>query len=263
MKLAAEPACIDLWCAFCDQIDDPQLLNEYRQLLSPDERAKEPRFYFAIHRRRYLITRALVRTVLSQYVGVDPRSWMFAVNQYGRPWVTNAEAVASRITFNISHTDGLIILAISRVRELGVDVENTAARQPSIDIANRFFAADEALALRALPTGLRQQRFFEYWTLKESYIKARGMGLSIPLDDFSFRLTGSADIGIWINPVQQDSPSRWLFWLLRTVPDYLIALCAERLGTRAPQLTLRNVVPLVSQSQLQHQVLRLSPDAAA
>src|SRR5437763_959951 len=82
-------------------------------------------FHFARDRRRYLVTRALVRTVLSRYMDIAPREWAFAVNDYGRPLITNAAAAARQISFNVSHTDSLIILAIAQGHELGVDVENT------------------------------------------------------------------------------------------------------------------------------------------
>ena len=250
---------IYLWCTFYSDLENEALLREYRSLLSDSERQQELRFHFARDRRRYLVTRALVRTVLSRYAAVAPAEWTFAVNDYGRPLIANAAATARQISFNVSHTDSLIILAVAQGHEVGVDVENTRVRAACIEIADRFFAPAEVSALHALPGARQQNRFFEYWTLKESYIKARSMGLSIPLDHFSFDLLEN-DIGLWIHPDQGDRPDRWRFWQISLGPGYLGALCAERGGWEAPLLVVRNIVPLVSDQALPYTLLRASSE---
>ncbi len=115
-------------------------------------------------------------------------------------------------------------------------MENVHAREVDIEIAGRFFAPAEAAALRVLPSEEQQQRFFDYWTLKESYIKARGMGLSIPLESFAFDLEDPARIRVRIKPGLQDDAERWLFWCLRLGRGYLMALCAEHRGAERPSL---------------------------
>src|SRR5690606_33310169 len=100
------------------------------------------------------------------------------------------------LVFNLSHTDGLIACAVSRGREVGVDVEWLDRRGGDIDVADRFFSRYEVQALYAQPPERRRDRFFRYWTLKESYIKARGMGLALPLDRFSFELDRGGAITI-------------------------------------------------------------------
>src|ERR1051325_230593 len=184
-KLPLEPTEIHLWLPLYDEIADEDLLSEYRTLLNTAEKEQEKRFYFARDRLRYLVTRALVRTVLSQYLSIHPRDWIFSTNAYGCPEIANAEARGACISFNISHTHSLIVLGVTRHRELGVDVENVQAREALIDIADRYFSPPEVAALNAVPAQQQQYRFFEYWTFKESYIKARRMGLSLPLDKFS------------------------------------------------------------------------------
>src|SRR5215467_11163871 len=115
---------IHLWLAFYDEINEEPLLSAYRELLDDVEREQEPRFYFAGDRRRYLITRALVRTVLSRYVAIEPTEWIFSANAYGRPDIVNTHGRDACLSFNISHTHSLIVLAVTRHRALGVDVEN-------------------------------------------------------------------------------------------------------------------------------------------
>src|SRR5262245_19420794 len=169
--ISLTPAEIHLWLAFYDEINEEPLLSAYRELLDDAEKKQEPRFYFARDRRRYLMTRALVRTVLSRYVDIQPGEWVFSANAHGRPGIANAYAQESCLSFNISHTHSLIVLGVTKRRTLGVDVENFHARAAAIDIADRYFAPQEAAALATVPQPEQQYRFFEYWTFKESYIK--------------------------------------------------------------------------------------------
>jgi 4'-phosphopantetheinyl transferase len=253
---------IRLWCAFYGEIDDERLLAEYRQLLSDSERAQERRFYFADDRRRYLVTRALVRTVLSRHVATDitPGQWTFVTNDFGRPEIGNQHPQAGKISFNISHTKQVILLGITCGRDLGVDVENLRDRVSLLDIAERYFAPAEVETLCALPAGQQQQRFFEYWTLKESYIKARGMGLAIALDQFSFRFPQDRHIELSIDPRQLDTAVRWRFWQLWLRDQYLAAVCAQRTQRESPRLAVSEIIPLVSEKALSFRPFRASPD---
>ena len=252
------PAEIHVWLAFYDEISEEHLLSGYRELLSTAEKEQEPRFYFARDRRRYLVTRALVRTVLSRYVPIHPKDWIFSTNAHGRPDVINAQARDACMSFNISHTHSLIVLGVTRQRALGVDVENVRAREVSIDVADRYFAPQEVAALAATPRHQQQYRFFEYWTFKEAYIKARGMGLSFPLDKFSFHYPDDHTVEIAIDPELGDDPSRWQFWQFRPAPEYLVALCAERAGAQCPTVVVRQAVPMVSEQLFDPEFLRLS-----
>ncbi len=253
---------IHVWLAFYDEISEERLHSAYRELLDVAEKEQEPRFYFARDRRRYLVTRALVRTVLSRYVSIDPREWIFSTNAYGRPDVVNAQARDAGLSFNISHTHNLIVLGVTRRRALGVDVENVRAREVSIDIADRYFAPREVAALAATPPHQQQYRFFEYWTFKEAYIKARGMGLSLPLDKFSFHYPDDRTVEIAIHPELADDSARWQFWQFRPRPEYLVAICAERVGTQSPSLIVRQAIPMLSDNQCAVDFLRVSEESA-
>lgn len=256
--LQLHPDKAQLWFAFCDEIADEELLAAYRGLLTPDERQKETRFYFARDRHRYLITRALVRTVLSRYAAVRPQEWRFIPDQYGRPQIVNDDCTARRISFNLSHTDRLVVLGVTSERALGVDTEHVRARRADLQVAEHFFSADEVAQLRTTPPELQQVRFFEYWTLKESYIKARGLGLSLPLEQFGFDLSQPRGLRIRFHPPLSDEPSSWLFWLLRTGADHYVAVCAEHAGSRAPQLSCIRVIPLLGEALLEYEELRRS-----
>jgi 4'-phosphopantetheinyl transferase len=249
---------IHLWLASYDEIADERLHAAYRELLDPAERAQEPRFYFARDRRRYLVTRALVRTVLSRYVTIDPKDWVFSTNSYGRPEIANVLPDDSRLSFNLSHTHSLIVLGVTKQRALGVDVENVRSREAAIGVANHYFAPPEVATLNAAPGHEQHYRFFEYWTFKESYIKARGMGLSLPLDKFSFHYRHDRAVEIDIDPELADEPARWQFWQFQPSPEYLVAICAERAGAPSPRLTIRQSVPMLSENECAFQYLRVS-----
>ncbi|MEO8380292.1 MAG: 4'-phosphopantetheinyl transferase superfamily protein [Acidobacteriota bacterium] len=257
-ELPLTPGEIHLWLTSYDEIEDPLLHAHYRGLLNAEEAAQEPRFHFARDRRRYLVTRALVRTVLSRYASIAPADWIFKTNAYGRPEIANVAAQRDLLTFNISHTHSLIVLAVTRQRELGVDVENVEARNVPMDIADRYFAPGEVTTLMAAPAHEQQYRFFEYWTFKEAYIKARGMGLSLPLDKFSFQYPGARAVEIAIDPELADVPDRWQFWQFRPEASYLVALCAERLEGSAPAVVVRRTVPLMSEQHWAPVFLRTS-----
>jgi 4'-phosphopantetheinyl transferase len=257
------PAEIHLWLAFYDEITEQRLHSAYRELLSPAEREQERRFYFARDRLRYLITRALARTALSRYAPVHPKEWVFSANAYGRPEIVNAQARDAGLSFNISHTHSLIVLGVAECRAIGVDVENFRAREVSIDIADRFFAPQEVAALAATPPQGRQYRFFEYWTFKEAYIKARGMGLSLPLDKFCFHYPDDHAVEIAIDPELADEPARWQFWQFRPRSEYLVAVCAERVGAQSPSLIVRQAVPMLSEKKIALEFLRVSDARAA
>lgn len=265
------PSSLRLWCVSYRDIVDERLLGQYWELLSESERAQQRRFYFEDDRRRYLLTRALLRTVLSEHVTADitPREWTFEPGEHGRPYITNTHPELGDVSFNLSHTKGLILLALARGRIVGVDTEVISDARPLLEIADRFFAPAEVAALRALATHEQPQRFFQYWTLKEAYIKARGMGLAIPLDQFAFHFPQPGQVDLTLDPRQPDVAERWRFWQFRVKSDFLAALCIEAQGPSGAttggerpdpegRVEVFDTVPLVSERPLICPVLRAS-----
>lgn len=233
-------------------------MEQYEQLLSHDEQQRRWRFVFPRDQHRYLVTRALVRTVLSRYVDVAPAQWTFVANAHGRPEIANDHPGASDLSFNISHTANLIVLAVSHGRALGVDTENTRVRPAPVEIADRYFAPSEAAALRVLPKDRQPQRFFEYWTLKESYVKARAIGLSVPLHRFSVQFVGDRHVALAMDGDLGDSPERWHLWQFAVGDDCLAAVCAERMGGDEPRLVVKRIVPLGDEHALDVHGMRTS-----
>jgi 4'-phosphopantetheinyl transferase len=252
------PQEIHVWLSFCDDPLDPSLSGAYRRLLSTAEQTQETRFHAVTDRRRFLLTRTLVRTVLGRYLAIAPVSCEFSANPYGRPEIINPAARRMGLRFNLSHTPELIALAVCVNRSLGVDVENVLLHETSLELAERYLSKDEAAALAALPAALRRERFFEYWTLKESYIKAMGMGLSLPLDQFSFHLSDDDSVSLTVHGSSTGLPCPWQFWQYRLRDHYVLALCAERTES-LPRIRVMQVTPLLRAAELQVTPSRLSP----
>jgi 4'-phosphopantetheinyl transferase len=249
---------VHLWYVEPESVDDPALLDAYDALLAPSERERNRRFVFARHRHQDLLTRALVRTVLSTYhPAVDPRAWEFVTGSFGRPEIA-APPVEPTVRFNLSHTDGLIVCLVAGDREIGIDVEDTRRSGCTSEIADRYFSPAEVQELRSWPAERQLDRFFDYWTLKEAYIKARGLGLQLPLAQFTIELPGfqQADraqqkIGITFGPEIDDDPRTWQLTLLDLTARHRIAIAIRREG---PDLRLRvtKTTPMVGGSLAGH-----------
>src|SRR5262249_10649456 len=152
---------------------------------------------------------------------------------------------APNLPFNISHTRSLIMLGVTRDGAIGGDIENIRAREAPLEVASSFFAPDENTTIEAMPAGMRSLRFCGYGTLKESYIKAKGKGLSIALKDVRFDLSRSSDIEAHFCPDLDDNPSQWKIWQLRPTEDYVAAVCVQRLERVRRELVMRRIVPLL------------------
>jgi 4'-phosphopantetheinyl transferase len=245
---------IELWAAFHDDELDPAQEAGYLDLLDAGERAQRERFHFARDRTRYLVTRALVRVVLGRHAPIGPADWRFRAGRHGRPEICNAHVSCRGLEFNISHTRGLVVLAVTRDRPVGVDVEHLHARPFTLDIAERYFAAQELRSIQRLPPAERNRRCFEHWIFKEAYLKARGVGLTAPLDAVQLAFGDGTDVALSADPVLADErPDRWHLWQLQLSPDHLVAVCA---GGPRPQLQLRSVVPLQAETLLPPRILR-------
>ncbi len=231
-----------LWWARPAAFGEAAQLARLRALLTDDECARADRYRLARDRRASLVTRALVRTMLSRYSGVPPARWRFRTNEHGRPEIASP---ASPLRFNVSHTAGLVVCLVGRGRELGVDAENLGRDRRWLDLAERFFAPAEARALREAPVARRRLRFLEYWTLKESYVKARGRGLTLPLSGFWFDLPAGTRDGIRIRftPAVADDPARWQFTLDRLGTGHVVATAIDSTGAARVRIARYEAVP--------------------
>jgi 4'-phosphopantetheinyl transferase len=164
-------------------------------VLDGEEQARASRFRREKDRTAFVAAHALLRTTLAGYLGLEPAGLKFYEGRYGRPELALGRN-EQRLSFSLSHTDGLVGCAVSIGTEIGFDLE--AARDPApLEVADRHFARLEVDWLSALPPRARHDKFYALWTLKEAFVKALGLGLNLPLDAFciAFSPDGSARLG--------------------------------------------------------------------
>lgn len=233
---------VHVWYAYTDRCRTPELQRGYFELLNEEERQRHAGFAFDELKLEYLLTRALCRITLSRYADVAPQAWQFDRSPLGRPSLASPQS-ALGLSFNLSNTRSLVGIAVARCNdEVGLDIEEGDRATAWMEIAARFFSRRELAALESLPADRRQRRFFDLWTLKESYIKARGKGLSMPLDAFSIAVEG--EIGIVFEPSSADEhPQDWQFVLRRLGARHHLAVCLRRPPDRPALVALRETVP--------------------
>lgn len=206
-------------------------------LLDEAEVARSKRFAFERDRQTYIAAHALGRALLSSWAGGPPQAWRFAVGDHGKPEVVVPEG-AARLRLNLSHTRGLAAAVLAEEHDVGVDVEWLDRKSPTMDLAQRFFAAAECAQLEAVPEGAFGETFLAFWTLKEAYVKAIGKGLAQPLDSFAFTLE---PLSIRFDRVA-DEPAHWLFHRLRPTPAHLLALALRHPHPEAVRVEARAVM---------------------
>ena len=220
-----------VWFAGPEAILLPRLISHYLPLLDSDEAARYRKFLFDRDRKIYLAAHTLLRTALTRYAPVRPAEWVFCRNDFGRPEIA-APKLTLPLRFNLTHTQGLVACGITRRVDIGVDIEAIAREAPYLGLAKRYFAPDEYQSLRSLPNEMQIERFFAVWTLKEAYIKARGVGLSLPLDGFTFELDDSGLGPIRFHSRLGDRPGEWQFALEPVASGHMLAV-----AIRHPQKT--------------------------
>ena len=235
---------VHVWTTRQDDAEVIARLPSYESVLTKDELQRGTRFAQEADRVRFVIGRTLARTMLSQHAPVSPRDWAIEVDARGRPELRQRPPGAPDLRFNLSHTPGLIACAVALGREVGVDVEFINRRLVYDTIPERFFSTREVADLRALPADEQPLVFFDYWTLKESYIKARGLGLALPLGQFTFRLQRDASPTIEFDPELDDDPATWQFAQFRPTSAHRMAVAVRRMGADVP-IVVSDVVPEV------------------
>lgn len=195
--------------------------------LNGEERERATRFRFDADRHAYIAAHALVRALLSACDGaVAPAAWRFTVTTHGRPEIAADLAGTPPLRANLSHTRRLVAAAVCRGHDVGIDTEDAARGTLTMDLATHFFAPAEVAQAQALPAAVRQDALYGFWTCKEAYIKAVGLGLSLPLDSFAFTLDPATlePLSIGFAPGSGDDPGGWLFRRLLPLPDHPLVL---------------------------------------
>lgn len=219
---------VHVWTA--TRTGDDARVGALRGLLDAGEIRRADRFAFERDRRRFAVGRGLLRTILGSYLDLDPSSLRFVANGHGKP-----ELVADQgrgLRFNVSHSGDWVLIAVTRDRAIGVDIEQVRPDFGGEAIAGRFFAPAEVEALRVVPPERRTLAFFHGWARKEAYIKAQGKGLALPLDTFEVEIDPAAPASLRATHPDPAEARRWSLVELATEPGFVAACCVEGQGWR-------------------------------
>jgi 4'-phosphopantetheinyl transferase len=215
---------VDVWSATLDA-DEPKLAF-LRGILSPEESAKAERMRFAHVRKAFESSRGLLRLIVGTYLNANPIELRFHKNEYGKPSLVD-EYSRKWVSFNMSHSHGMALYAVGLERQMGVDIEIIREDMRFLDIAERFFSPREYEVLKSLPPDQIRRGFFNCWTRKEAYIKAKGASLSSMISHFQVSLIPGEPAALLDFPMDPEEISRWTFANLELGPDYAGALVVE------------------------------------
>lgn len=213
---------IHVWRTNLDM--EPSGFAKFWQILAPDERERADRFHFEGDRRRAVIARGYLRFLLGRFLELPPNKLEFEYDEFGKPGLLAEKAPS--VHFNVSHSGDLILIAVARNLPVGVDVERIRTDLDVANIAARFFSAHENKLLATLAGPLRYKAFFTCWTRKEAYLKARGIGLSLPLDQFDVSFLSGEEPRLLATRPDPAEASQWRLRALELSGDYAAALAA-------------------------------------
>jgi 4'-phosphopantetheinyl transferase len=219
--LALDANEVHIWHAALNQ--PAETINRLSHSLTPDETTRAARFRFQKDRDHFIVARGVLRALLGRYLNAAPADLRFSYTHYGKPYLAGPFHHTD-LCFNVSHSHERVLYAFTRGREIGVDIEHIRPDVVTEQIAERFFSALEVASLRSLPAVTQPQGFFNCWTRKEAYIKARGEGLSLPLDQFDVSLLPDEPVALLAT---RDDPAEALRWSLHELPTdegYIAAL---------------------------------------
>ena len=231
---------LHLWCAYPDDLIDEAAARSGEALLDAEERVRRQRFRSEHKQREFLTAHALARVALSHHRSVTPRDWRFRTNANGKP----ALDPDCGLRFNLSHSAGLAVCLVADAAvEVGVDVEAITRASEIAAVAHKVFSKAERAQLDALLEAEKRDRCVSLWTLKEAYVKARGVGMgsTLPLRDISFLFDEAGAVRLDVDQSLDEHAARWDFRLLDCA-GHRIALAAE--GTSGWDLEMWEARPV-------------------
>src|SRR5262245_2548692 len=208
---------VQVWCAHLDEVSDEAC--GYR-LLSSEEKNRAGRFVFRDDRRRYIVSHAILRSVLASHLLVLPEELQFSRGPNGKPALMTIPG-HPRVEFNLSHSEGMALIAVARERQVGVDVERLRHAFPFVDVARRFFSAEQAAKLMAQPSRSQRLAFYQCWAAKEALAKAKGTGLDGKPNDIEIIRAGYDSVRV------KSTMPGWMLAELRPGHGYVGAVAIE------------------------------------
>jgi len=223
-SLALPPDEVHVWRANLSV--DNVYLERLRATLSSDERARSERFHFPKDQQQYVAARGTLRMILARYLDRAPAQFEFCYGPFGKPELASSTENEG-LCFNLSHSQGLALYAITRYHEIGVDLEGMRANFAWEDIASRYFAPSEIEALRLVPAASRAVAFLNCWTRKEAFMKARGQGLLLPLNQFEVSVAPGEPARLLRTTGDPQEASQWSLRELEPAPCFVAAIAVR------------------------------------
>jgi len=218
---------VHVWLVRMDDADLP--VESCEQFLASEEHERASRFKFAADRTRYIVGHGAFRLVLASYLKINPLDLQFSFGPNGKPKLAVTPA-KDELEFNLSHSHEVALIAVTLRRQIGVDVEFIKKDFQWPEVAERFFAPGEVTKLRALPQEHQLRAFFTCWTRKEAYIKAKGEGLSIPLQNFEVSFCPGEPAALLGCKSEPKEATRWSLAEIEAGPDYAASVAVEGHG---------------------------------
>jgi 4'-phosphopantetheinyl transferase len=215
---------VHIWRIFID-IDSP-IIKTYLPILSIDEQEKANRFCFLNDRNRFITVRSILRRIIGYYIGKSPRELKFNFNQYGKPFLSQNSST-NAIKFNVSHSHEIALIAVNQDFDIGVDVEYIHTNFDFEGIVERFFSVNEKNVWRSLPNYQKVEAFFNCWTRKEAFIKAKGKGLSLPLNEFDVSFKPGEPASLLNTAWDKKEVDDWSVEEIKPAYGYVGALAVE------------------------------------
>jgi 4'-phosphopantetheinyl transferase len=231
---------IHIWTIAPESVRAPARLAQLQSILSDEELARFRRFRCEQTAQHYLVSHAMLRTALSRYADIAPPHWKFVYGSHGRPEIANQSV--PRLRFNLTHTDGLAACIVSLDHACGIDAERLSERHDPLGVAGKMFSANEYGQLQQLSGQAHLQYFYDHWTLREAYGKARGVGLAFPTRKLEFFIYADGTISVGFAPDVEDGNCHWHFQLLRPTAEHVVAIALSQSDEHKPTVVVRNFV---------------------
>ena len=237
-ELSLTPDEVHVWAVQLDR--DASVIREMATLLGDDERDRASRFRRRVDRDRFIVAHAVLRRLLARYLRRDAHSVRFHRDRFGKPSLAHR----TDVTFNLSHADGVALIAVTTGRPVGVDVERVTPLDDAFDVAEICFAPAERRVLHAVPAEQVSDTFFTCWTRKEAFVKAVGTGLSAPLKAFEVSLEPETPARLCRVSGSARVAASWTMEALHPAPGYVGALAVRRTNVRVTTWQVGSPTPL-------------------
>ncbi len=230
---------VHVWLMNLDANRD--LVAELTKLLSLDEKEKAAQYHFEKDSSRYALARATLRILLARYLKKSPAGFEFGYNEFGKPFLKNA-ALSPQLSFNVSHSAHLALFAFSRCSQLGVDIEMHRKEFATLELAERFFFGAEIESLKLCDQANLTTCFFDCWTRKEAYIKAKGLGLSLPLDSFAVSTEISDSTRLLLSKWYPQDPAQFSLQSFDTETSFSAAVAVNEPAAKLEIFKIKSII---------------------